>query len=187
MGNMREKQREAKARAVRMVELYENNSLRAIGEMEGISAERVRQILKKHGVRYKGSPRQKACNEGFKQRIKAQQDKVDANSIRTFGSTRKQINKLPSDKVARIKLMYRQFKRTALKKGHACKININQYWSVWAKSRKFDKRGTGKNNYTLTRIDFEKDITLNNIIIEKRSSFAVRIGTHAAKYRGCHG
>ena len=172
----------AKNRALEMAEQRKKHPLWYIGQLHGVSAERVRQILIKYNLTQNNNCIHLAAE--FERRRK-ELDRIKArneNAIRMYGSDLEAIKKLPQDKATKIKRMYRQQKRWAKRGGHECKININEYWSVWAKSRKFNQKGQTKSSYCLSRIDFNKDITIENLIVEKRSDYAIRLGRYASTF-----
>lgn len=170
-----------RARVVQMANLRKEHSLREIGSMYDITAERVRQLLVEHNLTHNNDCLHQAAVKRARQKEKDRVAKVNENAIRMYGSDLKAIKKIPQDKRNLVKRMYRQLRRCTKKSGYDCKINVNQYWAVWSKSRKFNKKGTRKNEYCFSRIDFEKDITLNNVIVEKRSDFCSRMGAYARK------
>lgn len=128
-------------------------TLEQIGQIHGVTRERVRQILAKHGVKGQHSGRTKAIAE--RRAIKAMNAKAnrDQRCIESYGCTYQAIESLFGVGVILTKtkatLAYAQHKKNAIQREVEFSITFLQWWSVWQKSGKWNERGRGK--YVMAR------------------------------------
>jgi transposase len=142
------------ARAKQMVRAYGAGlSLEKIGEIHGVTRERVRQIISARGItRFDGGPSLKAAAQKAA-RAARRAASQDERCLRVYGCIYAALEALigagvrvTSHKAARA---YVQHKRNSDARGIEFSLTFPQWWAVWQKSGKWDERGRAK--YVMAR------------------------------------
>lgn len=147
-------------KANRFAELYKaGSSMNEIAEKEGITRQRVHQLLKSIGVSSKDSGAKRSRLENA---IEAQQAK-DANCLKKYGVTRAEWKHLIEiDAIKR----YRSQKRNAKNRGIPFDLTIKQWASIWMESGHYEQCGKGIGAYVMSRIGDSGGYTVGNVEIK---------------------
>ncbi|MDP9651914.1 sigma factor-like helix-turn-helix DNA-binding protein [Paraburkholderia caledonica] len=160
---------DAESRARQMIDAYTAGlSLEKIGEIHGVTRERVRQIISKRGVtRFDGGPsiraEAKKATRAF--RIAANRDE---RSMRVYGCLYAGLEALlgkgvqpTSNKATKA---YVHQKRNSAKRGIKFSLTFPQWWAVWQKSGKWEQRGRGQ-GYVMARTGDVGSYSVGNVYI----------------------
>lgn len=160
---------DAESRARQMIDAYSAGlSLEKIGEIHGVTRERVRQIISKRGVtRFDGgsSIRAEAKKAARTFRIVANRDE---RCMRVYGCLYSGLEtllgkgvQLTSNKAAKA---YVHQKRNSDKRGIEFSLTFPQWWAVWQKSGKWEQRGRGQ-GYVMARTGDVGSYSVGNVYI----------------------
>ena len=151
---------QSKARAEQIIALYRAGyTLQQIGEQNGITRERVRQLMSKHFKTTKNDGGQHAKAMASAERRTA---RLNAQSLKKWGMT------FDEYRVVRdMKKPTRAFasqKRNAHKRGIAWELTLGQWWAIWKTSGHWEQRGRG-NGYMMCRKGDTGPYSVDNIYI----------------------
>ena len=151
----------------------ETKTLESIGAHHGITRERVRQILKKMGVRFEDGRLHKAHADAKISRValreKTRQEKREMQCLQITECTTEQYYALTgeywlNDKTKTAK-RYTQQKRFAMQRAVQWDLTFPQWWGIWAASGKYHLRGRHKYCYVMSRIGDTGPYALGNVKI----------------------
>lgn len=164
-------------RADAMAAMYRGGkTLHEIGEVFGVTRERVRQIIKKyHGITAKdGGKKTKAARN-----VAKKANDKNAECIRKYGCTYDQFRSLLAigkDIQAQGASAYRtpigawrNQKRNAIARGIEWRISLWEWWSIWQESGKWDARGRCKDDYVMCRFKDDGAYEVGNVYIATQS------------------
>lgn len=139
-GPQRDHQREAE-----MVAMYRSGlTLAGIGEHYGVTRERIRQLLSRHGIC--GADGGATMRGGIR---RARESSVrDARYLSRYGCTHSEYKALTRG----IKKAWLEQKRNAIRRGIEFSLTLKEWWGVWAASGKWELRGRGAGRYCMSRI-----------------------------------
>jgi transposase len=158
--------KEPGAREFRMRALYTNgHTLEQIGQIYGVTRERVRQILNKHFGITASNGGQRVITERAAMR---RREKRDAAALARWGCTWAEyvaLRDMSADSPGRRPT--RAFglqKRNAHERGIGWELNLAQWWAIWQSSGKWSERGRG-NGYVMCRKGDEGPYAIGNVFI----------------------
>lgn len=161
-----------KPRHIVMRELFKlGKTMAEIGEIYGISRQRVNQVLKRHfGVRrMEGGQTMRRLKTAHdivaKQKAKA--DAVAARHFAKYGVSREfmdSICDLPRSNRGHPLVKFRDQRRNAIIRGIPFEMNFAEWWGVWADSGKWGQRGRGY-GYGMGRYGDSGGYTVDNVYI----------------------
>lgn len=145
--------------------LYKNHTLQEIGDMEGISRERVRQVMAVLGVSAEDGIAYKRRQKRRKEREKEKQKKKDRQCKRSYGCTWEEFSKITGNdegisRDSRIVQMYHTHKRNAQRRHIKWELSLPEYYEIIAPH--LDNFGLRKSGLVLSRQDKRKGFTKNN-------------------------
>jgi DNA-binding CsgD family transcriptional regulator len=160
-------------RSIRMAKLYRaGKTLEEIGQLEGITRERVRQILAKmdgHSSEFGGvSVRTLLAS---KEKTIARKENKNKKTMDVYGCSIDEFIKIQGDNVpvtlvASPACYYRRQKNAADFRGIPWKFTFTEWWGVWQKSGKWQLRGRGKDKYCMSRIGDAGEYSSKNVVIK---------------------
>lgn len=144
------------ARNQRMAELYKQGStLQEIGQLYGITRERVRQILlADHGLR--GNDGGASLTAALERA--ARLNKMEARYQRKYGCSRADYRAIRKAGGTR---PFTELKRNAANAGYKVELKLFQWWTLWQESGHWNDRGRGY-GYWLFRPDRHAPLSLSN-------------------------
>jgi hypothetical protein len=155
------------ARERDMCALYRSGlTLAAIGERYGITRERVRQLIARHGLSAKSG----GASKRAKQRRAEAQARRDARALKKWGCSFAQYQMLrgmPRKDGSYSKGPTGAFKRqaqSARDRGIAWHLTLWQWWQIWDASAKWNERGRGQ-GYVMARKADEGPYSVDNVYI----------------------
>lgn len=157
MSTHAEKREARLVRAQAMADLFRSGmTLAAIGEMHGITRERVRQLVEEVGVT--------RC-EGGLSKLKAERDAAatarrDARCIQKHGMAVAEYFATP----ASARKAFMQQKGNAGQRGIEWRMTFAEWWEIWQKSGKWADRGRG-NGYVMARKGDAGPYAVGNVYI----------------------
>lgn len=182
-------------RDARVVELFTQKAwtMQEIGDLYGITRERVRQILRRYGVESRSGGaalRQRrhatATAETAEADCKAAQAVRESVCMERYGCTLAQYAKIPAE----AREAYAQQRCNAQGRGVPWDDDFKlwQWYTVWTASGRFALRGRRSNKYVMRRIDPARGYAKDNvqIVTLKRSSSVTSSRYWAAFGRASH-
>jgi hypothetical protein len=156
------------ARELRMRALYTNgHTLEQIGQIYGVTRERVRQLLTKHfNLRADGGGKSVVK----KRRAEERRARKDAASLNRHGCTWAEYiairdhGKDEGRKCRRPTIAFASQKKNAHHRGIGWELNLAQWWSIWQASGKWNERGRGQ-GYVMCRKGDEGPYAVGNVFI----------------------
>lgn len=147
------------ARASRMIEMHRAGlTLQQIGDRYGVTRERARQIIKRHGNGAMGGRRKVTIAN--KIRCEAERERLH---IERFGCTRaerKAIKAVPNAWRA-----YQEQRHSAFNRGIEWALTLEQWWDIWEQSGHWPERGRGRDRYCMARVADTGGYVLGNVYI----------------------
>lgn len=148
------------SRAVEFAKLYrEGKTLEEIGQLHGVTRERVRQIMTKHiGIR---------ANDGGKHKIAQKKErernaKRDAKSFKKWGCKWADYVRLRA--LHGPTLRFASQRQNAIRRGIAWELTLWQWWQIWEKSGRWHERGRGR-GYCMCRLNHTGPYAVDNVYI----------------------
>ena len=137
-------------------------TLAAIGSSSGISAERVRKILKKFGL--------DKTNAGLAARNlnKPRKPPVEPYCVRVYGCTASELDQFSLAQ----RQAFLQQKTNVRRSDAPWRLTLPEWSEVWFRSGKWEQRGRGPFKYGLCRIDTSGAFSVENVLIMKNSRSA---------------
>jgi hypothetical protein len=132
-------------------------TLQIIGDHFGVTRERVRQILKKHGV----TRDQGGCAFRAVERAKAERRRKDAISLARNGMTYAEWRATPYA----TKAAFAHHRKSAGNRGIPFDLTLGDWIRLWGRSGKFHLRGHGGDLYCMARINDAGGYTIGNVKI----------------------
>lgn len=134
-------------------------TLAKIGDQFGLTRERVRQILRKIGVRSSdgGASKRSEAKRAVKRA------KSEAYWLSKYGMPFAHVKQLQADGVTKA---YQDHRRNAAARGIEFRLSFIEWFSVWQSSGKLDQRGRGKGKYVMSRIKDHGCYELGNVHIQ---------------------
>ena len=157
-------------RQARCVELYrEGKTLQEIGDVYGVSRERIRQILARVGVTSKdgGSyARSLTKKEAKEQRRQANRD---GRALLYYGCNYNELLRLNDGVPVRIGQSkagrFRNQKNCARNRNIRWMLTFPQWLSIWEESGKWSERGKGRDGYCMARVGDKGAYRVGNVYI----------------------
>jgi hypothetical protein len=142
-----------------IVRFMRGQTLAEIGTSYGVTRERVRQILSRHGITRNqgGASLKKTKKQELKNQLKNQKTKMNK------GCSWDQYKGLRSDRITRF---FNQQKNNSKRRGIKWKLTLWQWWSIWEESEHWDERGRGKLKYCMCRKGDVGAYEVGNVFIE---------------------
>lgn len=144
-------QQAARLRAERMAHLFtqEHKTLKEIGDIEGVTRERVRQILFKMGI--------KAKDGGARARARTRRADIEAKRdlayLHRYGMTRRAYREISKATGYLAQHRYRSFERSMrLFYDEPYLLTFGDWWELWHKSGHWSEYGRERDQYVLARI-----------------------------------
>lgn len=155
-------------------------SMQKVGEKYGICRERVRQIIREHGIPTDvvgSEARRKRAIENARKRKQAAREHKRRRVENLWG--------VPLEEYERLRAMDPDFMHTPLGRFIVWRKNQNQHhggcymtfaewWGVWERSGKYHLCGFGSSNYVMSRRDFGAPLTVDNAMVDTLSSTCSR-------------
>lgn len=144
-------------------------TLQEIGEMYNLSRERVRQLLKRHGLDKNSGGMLVQSIESKKEQAKAKRENRDNKCIRVYGCDKKTFDALNfgmrvTDKGSPALAWVRQ-RNNAKKRGIEWGMTFYEWITLWNDSGKWDQRGLGIGKYCMARKMDSGGYTADNVYI----------------------
>lgn len=147
------------SRAEAMASMYASGkTLREIGELFGVTRERVRQVVSK---RAKLTAADGGQSVRAKMRAEAKAARRDATCLKKYGCSYTQYRELVAigtdlvssggSRNASPTGAWHSQRRNAIERGIEWRLTLWQWWSIWQKSGKWAERGRGKGRYVMCR------------------------------------
>lgn len=152
-------------RAKLMVDAYlDGCTLEDIGKEHGVSRERVRQILKKHGLTGKdGGVRVKSARNAAKRK-----ERIDARYMASWGCSREYwetLRAMHEDYWQTPVGKYYNQMRNAMNRGIEWAITLKEWWETWESSGVYEQRGINKGQYVMARFNDVGPYAVGNVYI----------------------
>lgn len=147
-------------RNARMASMYRQGlTLEKIGQEFGVTRERVRQLIRKQGVKRVEGEQAKSA------RAKAAsiQSKRDAHYLNRHGLTFEQYKEA---RATGLLPAYRYQENAAKSRGVVWSLTLAQWLEIWRTSGKLDQRGRGKGKYLMSRIKDSGGYEIGNVHIQ---------------------
>lgn len=157
--SLRARRNEKRAkRDAEIIAMYSSgHTLARIGELYGISRERIRQRLAANGV-YGADGGVAKRTEQRAARILAGKDK---KAIARWGCTYAEYRAIPRA----AKTRYRYHERNSRNRAIEFSLTLKEWWGIWSDSGKFAECGVGRGKYCMARFRDEGGYTLGNVYI----------------------
>ena len=153
--------KQSKKRLSRIVSKFKHGiPITEIAEVEGVSKQRIQQILAREGISRKdggASFRRKKKNER-KARLR------DKSYIRKYGYSANEYLEIKNLHTKPV-LRYTEQRRNANTRGIVWKMNFRQWWSIWIDSGKWGERGRDYGKYVMARFGDKGDYCVGNVHI----------------------
>ena len=141
-----------------MAALYRSGKkLHEIGDIYGVSRERVRQLLAKAGITRKDGGQSVLSAPKAAER----QALSDEYWIKVSGMVRKDLLEIP----ASVRRAYTTHRRNAANRGIPWEMNLAQWAGIWKSSGKWKRRGRGADCYVMSRIRVNEPFSPDNVCI----------------------
>lgn len=157
--------------ANKLIDQYkQGRTLVSLGDEYGLTRERIRQILAKHGInRFDGGMSTQSIFKSVEmaKKNKAKIALAEEKCSKYYGCDLDFKNKLtdgygyweaPSMK-------YKNQKRAAIRRGIAWELTLPQWWDIWQKSGHWNDRGLGSGKYVMARICDIGAYSIDNVAI----------------------
>lgn len=139
-----------------------------IGEIHGLTRERVRQILSRLGLDSSNSGRKKVSDQRKQAKRVAVSARRDARCMRVYGCSFESLESILGKDVVltshRTARAYVQHKRNSGWRGIEFLLTFTQWWAVWQKSGKWKQRGRGQ-GYVMARTGDVGPYAVGNVYI----------------------
>lgn len=144
-------------------------TLQEIGEMYNISRERVRQLLKRHGLDSSNGGMLVNSIESQAKKAKEARERADNKSIRIYGCDRATFLRLMAGRKRAEKdspaYLWSSQRNNAKKRGIDWDLNFFDWMTIWNESGKWDQRGLGIGKYCMARKMDSGGYTADNVYI----------------------
>ena len=140
-------------------------TLAGIGQSFGVSAERVRKIVKRFGL-----DKRNAGLAVRNSRSAPKQEKAPA-SLRVYGCSAPELHSVPVEQRRAFLQQRTNVKRAA---STTWELSLPQWVSVWTCSQKWEQRGQGPSKYGLSRINTSGPYSVDNVQIATNHESAMR-------------
>lgn len=151
---------ERQARADKMASMFRQGvTLAKIGAQFGMTRERVRQILAKHGVH---SDEGGASMVATARKASAKQAR-ETRYLMQYGLPVEVVKQLQHDRVTHA---FNQQRQSAKNRGVVWNLTFAQWFAVWQSSGKLHLRGRGKGHYVMSRVSDAGCYELGNVHIQ---------------------
>lgn len=148
------------ARAEKMTAMYRQGlTLEVIGQKFGVTRERVRQILKSHGVEASEGGKSKAA----RMKATARQQRRVAASLAKFGLGPEEMQRWRKNGVLRAYVMQ---VKNADARAIGWRLTFAQWLAIWLESGKLEQRGRGKGRYVMSRVNDSGAYEIGNVHIQ---------------------
>lgn len=146
-----------------------HRSMTDIGNLLGISKQRVQQILSKHNLNSShGGAREKAKIKRKSESLRIQKQRNE-KCQRVYGcdyDTAMQLNgNKPFDTSGSPTRRYKTYKANNQRKGLIFNLSFPEWYAIWIRSGKYNDMGVGKGKYCMVKIDPSMPITYDNVKI----------------------
>lgn len=141
----------------------DGQTLQEIGDHYKVSRERIRQILKLHGITSRDSARLHKLTEAKRASNEAKLDRF----MRGAGCTRREYLAIVAID-PRAPRAFREFLHNSRGRKLSCDMTITQWWQLWQESGHWAQRGRGE-GFGVCRLDPNGPMTLSNVHISRGS------------------
>jgi hypothetical protein len=154
-----------------MVSLYTTGrkTMEEIGAMYGLTRERVRQLIKRHGVtKVNSGRRMRVTEEKFDKAHKTREKRERFFQVK-WGMSESDFLRLNDDRLINgygsKSMAFKEQRRNARLRGLEFTLTFEQWVGIWNDSGKWHKRGVGKGKYSMGRRNDSGGYTLGNVFI----------------------
>jgi Sigma-70, region 4 len=140
-------------------------TLAGIGQSYGVSAERVRKIVKRFGLDKRNAGL--AIRNSHSQR----KQRKAPSSLRIYGCSAAELDAVPVEQRHAFLQQRTNVKRSA---GVSWDLSLIEWVAVWNQSEKWDQRGQGPSRYGLSRININGSYCIENVHIATNHESAMR-------------
>lgn len=154
-------------RAIAMASMIkEGSTLEEVGDLYGLTKERVRQIIKPLGVTGKHGQSMRAEKNAAKKNQRLEQAR-NLKAMKYWGVDHKRLMRLKKHNPADVK-GYEQQRNNSLRRGVEWRLSIDEWMDMWKRSGKKRWKGRGANKYVLTRKRGRGPFSVENCIVAKQ-------------------
>jgi len=158
------------ARELEMVRLYRGGqTLQQVGDVFGLTRERVRQLIKHHGITGKDGGIHTSAKRTAEAKAAAQRARRDARALMYYGCTYGELIRLNSGIAPRVGSSaagkFRQQKNNALARKVAWAITFPQWMAIWAESGHWNERARTRDGYVMARKGDTGPYAVGNVYI----------------------
>jgi DNA-binding CsgD family transcriptional regulator len=144
----------------RMASMYRQGlTLQKIGDVFHITRERVRQLLRKHGVTSEHGGQHKTAEAKHSAKVVQR----NARSLAAYGLSLEDMNKW---RACGAVAAFRSQSNAARNRGIEWKLSFAQWIDIWLESGKLEQRGRGKGKYVMSRIKDSGGYEVGNVHIQ---------------------
>ena len=140
-------------------------TLASIGQSYGVSAERVRKIVKRFGLDKRNA------GLAIRNSRSARKEKKEPASLRVYGCTALQLDAVPMEQRHVFLQQRTNVKRAA---NISWDLSLIEWVDIWNQSEKWDQRGQGPAKYGLSRINLNGPYGVDNVQIATNHESAMR-------------
>lgn len=153
-----------------MARLYRSGkTLQQIGDVFGVTRERVRQLIKKQGLTRNDGGASVQAKVNAKVRKESAVARRDARSLLYYGCTHRELIRLNSGVKPRVAASaagkFRTQKNNALKRKIAWAITFPQWMAFWAESGHWSERSRNRDGYVMGRKGDTGPYAMGNVYI----------------------
>lgn len=159
-------------------------TLEEIGSVYGVTRERIRQILKIHGLAGKDGGAVARAHERKKQKTLSKSIQCQSRTGMTLDEFRSVNPRGDFTSVPYVRYRYQE--RNAQNRGIGFHLTFRDWWRLWQESGHWDQMGRGGDKYGMSRKDLEAPFTFDNCVIRKNgesASINVRTRSHVTRRR----
>lgn len=172
------------ARELRMIEMYRAGlTLQQIGDRYGVSRERVRQLLRIHGV----DPEQGGSHKRGQHRKAVKVADKDRRAMARWGCSYAEYQAIRAAGGVRA---YRYQQISAKYRALSFTLTLKQWWDLWQQSGHWAQRGRGANSYCMARVKDRGGYDFGNVYIttcrENGQEYQMRRQGHRAAVTGVY-
>jgi len=151
-----------KSREHRLAGMYRSGlTLQRIADIEGVSRERIRQLIARVGVTGRDG--------GISVMSKSKKESIERVRVRKFMERYGCVPSSVQGVTSRERTLFRAQRRNAFDRGIEFTLTLEQWLSVWVKSGHYHDRGRGQNKFCMGRIGDIGPYAIGNVYITTNS------------------